>query len=36
MIDNLEFQYSPNCWCKKEKSDEYLYSGLMHVESIKK
>jgi len=24
--DTITFQCSPNCWCKKEKSDEYLYS----------
>jgi len=24
--NNLKFQCSPNCWCKKEKSGEYLYS----------
>jgi hypothetical protein len=26
MAKNKENQCSPNCWCKKEKSDEYLYA----------
>jgi len=25
MTNNLKLQCSPNCWCKKEKSDEYLH-----------
>ena len=26
MANDLEFQCSPNCWCKKEKSDDYTCS----------
>ena len=29
MAENKENQCSPNCWCKKEKSDEYLYAQFM-------
>jgi len=26
MSDIVQSQCSPKCWCKKEKSDEYIYS----------